>query len=269
MSNRLLLLNKTVRATARNPFTTITCEDNDDPASDNIPTDQIVPHNTLENQFGFLCRVVEKSNIPVGTIIQYVGLEAPRGWLFCNGNSYSRVEYNQLFCVIGIMYGNNDGNTFKVPDFRGRIGVGYGQGPALTNRNMGDISGEEFHQLTIAELPAHNHDISGNVGTFGYTSIDGSHDHTYTDPGHVHSGTLNNIDNRESEGVTNAFGSGAQVSGTASGGDGAPSVTINNNTIGITINPNGNHQHRISSQGSDVPHNNMQPYVVVNYLIRW
>jgi len=83
------------------------------------------------------------------------------GWLTCNGAAVSRVTYVNLFTAIGINYGPGDGaTTFNVPDFRGRTILGAGTGAGLTARALGDIAGAEEHQLTIAEMPAHTHDLN-------------------------------------------------------------------------------------------------------------
>lgn len=43
------------------------------------------------------------------------------GFLLCNGGTYSRTTYADLFAVLGTSFGAGDGSTtFKVPDFRGR-----------------------------------------------------------------------------------------------------------------------------------------------------
>ena len=80
------------------------------------------------------------------------------GWLLCHGQEISRTTYSELFTIINTNFGNGNGSTtFNLPDFRGRIIGITGQGNGLTNRNLGDKIGEENHQLTIAELPSHNH----------------------------------------------------------------------------------------------------------------
>ncbi len=58
-------------------------------------------------------------------------------------------------------YGRGDGSTtFNVPDFRGKVSVGTGTNGVLTLRNMAATGGEETHTQTIAEMPAHQHNLS-------------------------------------------------------------------------------------------------------------
>lgn len=51
---------------------------------------------------------------------------APTGWLLCDGASYLRADYPDLFAAIGTTYGAVDGAHFSVIDMRGRIAVGLG-----------------------------------------------------------------------------------------------------------------------------------------------
>lgn len=88
------------------------------------------------------------------------------GWLKCDGRSLSRTTYSLLFAVIGTSFGSVDGNSFNLPDCRGRVLGTLGQGSGLTNRTLGVNVGSETHTLTVGEIPSHNHSIN--------------------DPGHTH-----------------------------------------------------------------------------------
>lgn len=80
------------------------------------------------------------------------------GWLLCNGQAVSRTTHALLFNVIGTTFGVGDGsNTFNLPNANGRVSVTAGQGSGLTNRNVGDVFGEERVTLTESEIPAHTH----------------------------------------------------------------------------------------------------------------
>ena len=68
---------------------------------------------------------------PVGTIIMYGASAAPTNWLICNGDPKSRTTYATLFGIIGTTYGDGDGSsTFNLPDLRSRMPVGIGDGDA-------------------------------------------------------------------------------------------------------------------------------------------
>lgn len=103
--------------------------------------------------------VVIPESIPAGIFMPFGGSSTPSGWLLCNGATVSRSTYAALFAAIGTAYGVGDGSTtFHLPDMRGRVAVGAGQGSGLTNRTLGGSFGEENHQLTESEMPSHTHD---------------------------------------------------------------------------------------------------------------
>lgn len=103
----------------------------------------------------------------VGQISMFAGTFAPRGWLFCNGQLLPIPQYSTLFSIIGTTYGGDGINNFALPDLRGRVPVGQGQGPGLSPRNLGETSGNENVTLTISNMPAHNHQLNAStaVGT--------------------------------------------------------------------------------------------------------
>lgn len=92
----------------------------------------------------------------IGTLAYYITDTPPAGVLACDGSTYDDDDYPLLAAVIGATFDNGDG-TFTLPDLRGRVIVGSGTGSGLTARSLGDTGGEEDHQLTIAEMPAHTH----------------------------------------------------------------------------------------------------------------
>lgn len=75
---------------------------------DKLDADIILAKNTIND----LTR-----KVPAGTIAPYAGNTLPDGWLWCNGTSYFRSTYNELFDKIGTIYGDDGGNPekFNVP----------------------------------------------------------------------------------------------------------------------------------------------------------
>ena len=137
------------------------------------------------------------SDTPSGAILQFAGSSAPANWLLCDGALVSRTTYANLFTAIGTTYGAGDGSTtFKLPDLRGRVPIGAGQGSGLQNRVIGATGGAETHTLTTSEIPAHDHNVtvtkrvtdddatggspfsmlvaSRNVSTSSETAVDGA-----------------------------------------------------------------------------------------------
>jgi len=100
----------------------------------------------------------EPTMIATGTVLPFAGATPPAGYLGCDGAAVSRTTYLPLFTVIGTTWGPGDGSTtFNVPDFRGRALIGTGTGSGLTPRALADTGGAETHQLTLSEIPTHQH----------------------------------------------------------------------------------------------------------------
>jgi len=98
----------------------------------------------------------------VGAVILWAGpIPAGGALLYCDGTSYLRTDYPDLFAVIGTTFGSVDSTHFNVPDLRGRVPVGDGTGTGLSPRAIGDTGGEEAHSLTSAENGPHAHAYSG------------------------------------------------------------------------------------------------------------
>lgn len=93
----------------------------------------------------------------IGTIQPFGFNFAPRGWQTCSGQSIPISQNSALFSLIGTTYGGNGTTNFNLPDLRGRVAVGQGQGPGLSNYVIGEATGTEEVTLTTQQLPAHNH----------------------------------------------------------------------------------------------------------------
>jgi microcystin-dependent protein len=171
---------------------------------------------------------------PVGAVAPYSGPagSVPAGWLLCDGGSYDLNLYPELYAVIGITYGSEPGR-FRVPDLRGRGPMGRDASQSEFAA-LGQIGGAKTHTLTIAQMPAHNHG--------GATNSAGSHNHGYGTRGFVTSagGALS-----LSLGADGSFDDQDQATQFA-----------------------GEHTHVILSQGGGQPHNNLQPYTTVNFIIK-
>ena len=106
------------------------------------------------------------SQVFMAAIIQFAGNFAPRSWAFCQGQTLSIAQNTALFSLLGTTYGGNGQTTFQLPDFRGRVPVGTGQGPGLSNVVLGELAGSPSTTLTTNNLPAHTHTFNGASSTF-------------------------------------------------------------------------------------------------------
>ena len=95
----------------------------------------------------------------------------PRGYAEADGRLLRVSSYNALFSLLGTSYGGDGRTTFALPDLRGRVMIGTGQGPGLSTIRQGQRGGAENVTLTQAQLPAHIH--SGHVNA---TSANGDAD---------------------------------------------------------------------------------------------
>lgn len=108
------------------------------------------------------------SSILTGVIQEFAGIVLPSGFLWCDGSAVSRADYATLFSVIGTLYGEGDAvTTFNVPDRRGRVGMGVGNGLGLTPKTIAEMGGDETITLTVAQLPPHSHGVMEYAGIYG------------------------------------------------------------------------------------------------------
>ena len=96
----------------------------------------------------------------IGEVRLFAGNYAPTGWATCNGQLLSISTNTALFSLMGTTYGGNGTSTFALPDLRGRVFVGPGQGPGLSNYSWGEAVGAETVVLTTVNLPSHTHTLS-------------------------------------------------------------------------------------------------------------
>lgn len=100
---------------------------------------------------------------------------APRGWMQCAGQTLPINQNQALFSLLGTNFGGNGSTTFQLPDLRGRLAIGVGQGPGLSNYVTGQTAGQETVTLTTANMPAgpHTHTLNANAATTDGTNVPG------------------------------------------------------------------------------------------------
>lgn len=199
-----------------------------------------------------------------GTVLPFAGAAAPNGWLLCYGQAVKRSDYPNLFAAIGTTFGAGDGSTtFNLPDLRGRVPAGKDNmggtpanrlttaGSGVDGPTLGAAGGSQAHTLTTAQMPAHNHGVT-----------DPTHAHSVYDPGHTHTQQSWNLTSFDGTGGPYQVGADAP----ASGGLGVVnSVSFVGTGIGIYAAATGI---SIQNNGSGGAHNNTQPTIVLNHIIK-
>ena len=89
---------------------------------------------------------------------------APKGWAICDGRLLPINQNQALFALLGTYYGGDGRTTFALPDLRGRVPLGAGQGAALSNYEIGSTGGTESVKLAVGQLPSHAHPVRANSG---------------------------------------------------------------------------------------------------------
>lgn len=94
----------------------------------------------------------------IGEIRAFAGSYAPEGWRICDGSSLNINAYPALYSLIGTTYGG-DSVSFRLPDLRGRMPIGFGTGPQLTPQPLGTHGGIEAVTLELKNLASHTHRV--------------------------------------------------------------------------------------------------------------
>jgi microcystin-dependent protein len=186
------------------------------------------------------------AGIPVGAIQEFAGSTAPNGFLLCDGSLVSRTTYATLFAVLGVVFGSGDGSTtFAVPNHAGRVAAGKGSGTFAT---LGATGGAETVALSAAQTPSHTHTYSGTTSGVG---------------NHTHAGSV----------PYKISGGPAQVNGEGIVGGPASLNYGYYNAMGtFYTTPAGGHNHTFSGTtsavGSNQAHENLAPFIVMNFIIK-
>jgi len=173
---------------------------------------------------------------PTGVVLPYAGSSAPNGWLFCFGQSLSTTTYAALFAVIGYTYGGS-GGSFTLPDLRGRAVAG--------KDDMGGTSANRLTGLTDGV----NGDVLGGVGGLETNTLT-----TAQMPAHRHL-VINSATSNSALTASNYVNQARTAASDAS--NYALVGTSTEPTLGLS-----------SSTGGGEAHNNVQPTIILNYIIK-
>jgi len=151
---------------------------------------------------------------------------APRGWIFAQGQILAISQNTALFSLLGTNYGGDGKSNFGLPDLRGQVAIGYGQGPGLSDYSIGENGGFTNVTLNSQEIPRHNHIAQG-------------------------------VSQRADQSSPNPYAFADAVNSSNAAIDiytaSSPASAMNTSAIAMT--------------GSNLPHNNMMPFLTLNWCI--
>lgn len=165
----------------------------------------------------------------VGQITVFPYSFAPKGWMNCTGQLLPIAQYTALFSLLGTYYGGDGRVTFALPDLRGRVAINNGQLPGGSDYVIGEVGGLESVTIDSQTLPQHTHSMSA-------TQVQGT---VNTPAGNVLASVVQGDFTGSNQGFVY--------------NPGAPNTALEPASIGVA--------------GSQFPHNNIQPSLVLRYCI--
>ena len=177
----------------------------------------------------------------LGEIRLFAGNFAPVGWSICNGNLVNISENEALYSLIGTTYGGDGITTFALPDLRQRIACGQGPLAAGSTYVMGESAGVSEVTLISTQIPAHTHNLQATTDTA-----------TSGEP--TDSFLANTNGNTSAAPPPTPYPDVKLYTNLPlPSGPTAPNVTLDPTALTVT--------------GGTQPHDNMMPYVTLNYII--
>lgn len=153
---------------------------------------------------------------------------APVNWQQCKGQIVNINQFSALFALLGTRFGGNGTTNFGLPNMQGNVAVGQGQFPGGSNYVLGATGGASTIALSRPQGPTHGHDLMATI-------------------------------------------TAADQKGPAGGVLAKPEIPVqtksttgklyNANPLDTALNA------PISPIGNGQPHDNLQPFLVLNYCI--
>lgn len=169
----------------------------------------------------------------LGQIVMFAGNFAPRGWAFCDGQLLPISQNQALFSLLGTIYGGDGRTSFALPDLRGRIPLHPGSGPGLSSRILGQKGGQENVTLTQNQMPSHTHTLTKDAKLRVRNAT-----------GTENEAAGNYLANSPSEGIYSP---------------GPPDNEMAAGVVNLTAT--------LGNTGGSQAHNNMPPFLAVNFII--
>jgi microcystin-dependent protein len=154
----------------------------------------------------------------------------PKGWAQCNGQFLPINQNQALFALLGVTYGGNGQTTFALPNLQGRVPIHFGGG-----HNLGETAGTPAVTVSTQQLPTHVHGMQAKAAQ---ANLAGGN-------------TPSNVE---------SLAQAVAASGTS------PPPTVNLYSTDLSrlqaMAPGS-----VTNTGGSQPHNNMMPYLVLNFII--
>jgi microcystin-dependent protein len=210
---------------------------------------------------------------PIGAGAFWFTATPPVNWLICNGALLSTAApYDKLFAEIGYTFGGSGAN-FNLPNLVNRFPMGAG--------TLAAAGGEASHVLSVAEMPVHAHPIADVAHNHGvnqspHNHPDPTHGHGASASQDAHNHVVGNTVNNPPGGLTNGGSFFGLVSTATSSAQ--PNVYVNVAAAGanlqpananLSLNASGTNLSTTQNAGSGAAHNNLPPYLQLNFIIRY
>ena len=164
----------------------------------------------------------------VAEIRMFGGNFAPTGWATCDGQILPISQNTALFSLLGTFYGGNGQSTFALPNLQDSAPMMWGQGNGLSQRFLGEQSGSPFVTLLTSEMPIHTHFMRAHAA----------------DPADLQAAGTN----------------GNRSLARSNNGPTCYQTNTSANLVQMAFQT-------LPVSGGSLPHNNMQPYLTVTFII--
>lgn len=166
---------------------------------------------------------------------------APQGWELCNGQRLQAgfQNYQKLFAVIGFTYGGDYQNGFKLPNIQGSVLVGSGQLPNGDNYILGKPGGTLSVKVLDPQMPVHTHTFTGLI-----TGEKAPEEGISVPTSNSYLSNVFGVPPRNMKRQRKFYS------------EAMPNTALNSQAVD-------------AFPGQSQAHENMQPYLVINYCICW
>jgi microcystin-dependent protein len=159
---------------------------------------------------------------------------APKSWATCQGQILPISQFSALFSLLGTSYGGDGRSNFGLPNLTGSVAIGAGAAPGLSDYVIGETAGAGSVTILNSEMPMHTHSLTAttSAGTVGTAA-------------------------------GNQLASGSGGGGKGGGGTFTLKMYSTAPTKATTMLP----PMALTLTGGNGAHNNMQPYLAINFCI--